>query len=253
MLVAEGYSNSQLARMLWVTEQTGEVPPVQHLPEAQRRQPDRGEPLGAAPGAPHTRGRAPANPPPRRSSSATPAAAWPRESRLAARWRRASYRAGVKRVYLLRHAKSAWDDPHAPRPRPPTGAARAERQARNGWAVGRGSPRRPAPARRLLERGPSTRDPHRMLPALGEPEVWVEVTLYAASADTLLERIGAFPDEVDDAMLVGHNPGVMDLVLLLARPGSPAIARPRTCQPVRSRCSSSTRAAGPTWRPDRRR
>ena len=50
--------------------------------------------------------------------------------------------------------------------------------------------------------------------------VSAEVTLYAASADTLLERIGAFPDEVDDAMLVGHNPGVMDLVLLLARPGS---------------------------------
>ena len=59
----------------------------------------------------------------------------------------------------------------------------------------------------------------RMLSELGEPEVWVEVTLYAASADTLLERVRALPDEVDDAMLVGHNPGLMDLVLLLARPG----------------------------------
>ena len=59
-----------------------------------------------------------------------------------------------------------------------------------------------------------------MLPELGDPEVWVEVTLYAASADTLLERIRALPEEVDDAMLVGHNPGTMDLVLLLARPGS---------------------------------
>ena len=60
----------------------------------------------------------------------------------------------------------------------------------------------------------------RMLPGLGEPEVWVEVTLYAASAETLLERIRALPEEVDDAMLVGHNPGVMDLVLLLARAGA---------------------------------
>jgi phosphohistidine phosphatase len=59
-----------------------------------------------------------------------------------------------------------------------------------------------------------------MLPGLGDPEVWVEVTLYAASGDTLLERVRALPEEVDDAMLVGHNPGLMELVLLLARPGS---------------------------------
>jgi phosphohistidine phosphatase len=32
--------------------------------------------------------------------------------------------------------------------------------------------------------------------------------------------VHALPDEVDDAMLVGHNPGVMDLVLLLAAPGA---------------------------------
>jgi phosphohistidine phosphatase len=58
-----------------------------------------------------------------------------------------------------------------------------------------------------------------MLPSLGEPEVWVEVALYAAAAETLLARIRALPDEVDDAMLVGHNPGLMDVLLLLAAPG----------------------------------
>jgi phosphohistidine phosphatase len=59
----------------------------------------------------------------------------------------------------------------------------------------------------------------RMRPALGDPAVWIEVTLYAATADTLLHRVRALPDEVDDAMLVGHNPGLMDLALLLAAPG----------------------------------
>jgi len=59
----------------------------------------------------------------------------------------------------------------------------------------------------------------RMLPSLGEPDVWIEVTLYAASAETLLARVRSLPDEVDDAMLVGHNPGLMDLVMLLAGPG----------------------------------
>ncbi len=59
----------------------------------------------------------------------------------------------------------------------------------------------------------------RVLPGLGDPAVWIEVTLYAAAADTLLARVRALPEEVDQALLVGHNPGLMDLALLLAAPG----------------------------------
>ena len=58
-----------------------------------------------------------------------------------------------------------------------------------------------------------------VLPGLGEPVVWVEVTLYAAGVETLLARVRALPEEVDEAMLVGHNPGLMELLLLLAAPG----------------------------------
>jgi phosphohistidine phosphatase len=57
-----------------------------------------------------------------------------------------------------------------------------------------------------------------VLPGLGEPEVWTEVALYAASAETLLERVRALPDEAEEAMLVGHNPGLGQLLLLLAEP-----------------------------------
>jgi phosphohistidine phosphatase len=60
----------------------------------------------------------------------------------------------------------------------------------------------------------------RALPGLGEPAVWFEVTLYAAGAETLLARIQTLPDEVDEAMLVGHNPGLMDVLLLLAAPSA---------------------------------
>ena len=49
--------------------------------------------------------------------------------------------------------------------------------------------------------------------------MWVEVTLYAAGAETLLARIRTLPDEVDEVMLVGHNPGLMEVLLLLAAPG----------------------------------
>ena len=59
-----------------------------------------------------------------------------------------------------------------------------------------------------------------VLPGLGEPTVSVEATLYAAGAETLLKCVRALPEEVDEAMLVGHNPGLMDLLLLLAAPGA---------------------------------
>jgi phosphohistidine phosphatase len=123
----------------------------------------------------------------------------------------------VKRLYLLRHAKSAWGDPTLPdreRPLAPRGRKAAKRMAR--WA--RKHDVRPqlvlcssaVRARQTLQR---------VLPGLGEPAVWIEVTLYAAAADTLLARIRALPEEVDEVMLVGHNPGLMDLALLLAAPG----------------------------------
>jgi phosphohistidine phosphatase len=58
-----------------------------------------------------------------------------------------------------------------------------------------------------------------VLPGLGEPEVRIEDALYSAGAETLLERVRALPDEVEEAMLVGHNPGLGNLLLLLAEPG----------------------------------
>jgi len=128
-----------------------------------------------------------------------------------------SYREHVKRLFLLRHAKSAWNDPtlrDRDRPLAPRGRKAAKRVGR--WA--RRHDVRPqlvvcssaVRARQTLER---------VLPGLGEPAVWIEVTLYAAAADTLLARVRALPEEVDEAMLVGHNPGLMELALLLAAPG----------------------------------
>jgi phosphohistidine phosphatase len=123
----------------------------------------------------------------------------------------------VKRLALLRHAKSAWDDPSLrdrDRPLAPRGRKAAKRMGR--WA--RKHDLRP----QLVVCSSAVRAREtlaRMLPGLGEPEVWIEVALYAASAETLLARVRSLPEEVDDAMLVGHNPGLGDLLLLLAAPG----------------------------------
>jgi phosphohistidine phosphatase len=123
----------------------------------------------------------------------------------------------VKRLYLLRHAKSAWDDPalrDRDRPLAPRGRKAAKRVAR--WARKHGV--RP----QLVVCSNAVRAQQTLqgvLPGLGEPTVWVEATLYAAGAETLLARVRTLPQEVDAAMLVGHNPGLMELLLLLAAPG----------------------------------
>ena len=47
----------------------------------------------------------------------------------------------------------------------------------------------------------------------------VENELYGAGADALLTRLREVPPEVASVMLIGHNPGLQRLALLLARPG----------------------------------
>jgi phosphohistidine phosphatase len=121
----------------------------------------------------------------------------------------------VKRLYLLRHAKSSWKDTSLPDHDRPL-AGRGRRAAK-------------AMARHLREQGiepelvlcstarraRETLD--RIEPALGTPAIRVERDLYAASADALLERLRSVPDNVESVMLIGHNPGLQELALDLAR------------------------------------
>jgi phosphohistidine phosphatase len=125
---------------------------------------------------------------------------------------------GMKTLYLLRHAKSSWDDPEPPdheRPLAPRGRRAAKKLVRY---LGRegiapevvlcSSARR---ARETLEG---------IRPALGdEVEVQVEPEIYGAGPDDLLERLRAIPDPVQSAMLIGHNPAIQALALSLAASG----------------------------------
>jgi phosphohistidine phosphatase len=123
----------------------------------------------------------------------------------------------MRRLYLLRHAKSSWDDESLrdrDRPLAPRGRRATKRIAR--WA--RKHDVRP----QLVVCSSAVRARETLqgvLPGLGDPDVWIELALYAASAETLLERGRALPDEAEEAMFVGHNPGLADLLLLLAQPG----------------------------------
>ena len=124
----------------------------------------------------------------------------------------------MKRLRLLRHAKSSWDEPgldDRARPLAPRGRKATRRLAR--WIAENDV--RPglvlcSPALRARE----TIDP--LLDALGTPEVVIDERLYHASASGLLHCVRELADTLDEVLLVGHNPGLADLSLMLARPGA---------------------------------
>jgi len=124
----------------------------------------------------------------------------------------------MRRLYLLRHVKSSWDEPGvADRDRPlaPRGRKAGKRIA--AYLREEGA----APAVVLCSSALRTRQTlEAILPALaGDPELLVEDGLYAASADTLLARVHAVPAAAGSVLLIGHNPGIGDLALELAGGG----------------------------------
>jgi phosphohistidine phosphatase len=128
----------------------------------------------------------------------------------------------MKRLYLLRHAKSSWDDPTLAddaRPLAPRGRRAAKVMAKH--------LRRRGIAPELVLCSPSRRTRQtltRIAPSLGKGvDVEIEPELYAASATTLLELLREVPEEVESVMLIGHNPGIQELALSLASGGSESI------------------------------
>jgi phosphohistidine phosphatase len=122
-------------------------------------------------------------------------------------------------LFVLRHAKSSWDDPALAdheRPLAPRGRRGAKRIAEYM------SRTHIEPELVLCSTATRARQTLELVsPALGSPTVSLEDELYGAPADELLARLGRVPDDVDSVLLVGHNPGLQDLVLELASGGEP--------------------------------
>jgi phosphohistidine phosphatase len=53
-------------------------------------------------------------------------------------------------------------------------------------------------------------------------EVQLEDELYGAGGTALLARLRALPEQAESVLLIGHNPGVQDLLIELASDGDPA-------------------------------
>jgi phosphohistidine phosphatase len=122
-------------------------------------------------------------------------------------------------LHLLRHAKSSWaDDRLADRDRPL--APRGERAARR--LAEHLRQQRISPSKVLCSTARRARDTLALVaPAFGPgTEVSLEDGLYAASGESLLRRLRRVPAGTESVMLVGHNPGLQDLAVTLARGGA---------------------------------
>jgi phosphohistidine phosphatase len=120
----------------------------------------------------------------------------------------------VKKLYLLRHLKSSWDDPALPdreRPLAPRGRKAGKKLARHlrGAAV--------APELVLCSPAERTRETLAAVRGeLGEPEVRFVDGLYAASHGELLGVLRAVGPGVGSVLVIAHNPGLQDLAVALA-------------------------------------
>jgi phosphohistidine phosphatase len=118
---------------------------------------------------------------------------------------------GSRQLFVLRHAKSSWDDPgleDPDRPLAPRGLRAVEALAAHLRARGI------APAQVLCSSARRTRE---TLEGLGlSAEVLIEPALYSATPAQVLERLHEVPSALDSVMVIGHNPTMQVLVLRLA-------------------------------------
>ncbi|WP_243794206.1 histidine phosphatase family protein [Saccharopolyspora gloriosae] len=118
----------------------------------------------------------------------------------------------TRTLVVCRHAKSAWpddvDDFERPltergeRDAPEAGRWLAERVPDIGFALC-------SPAKRARRTWQLIAD------VTGKAETRHDKRLYGASAGELIAVLNELPDEAETALLVGHNPGLEDLVAVL--------------------------------------
>lgn len=114
----------------------------------------------------------------------------------------------MKRLYLLRHAKSSWDDESLPdHDRPLSGRGRRAADAIGRHLRDEGI----APELVLCSSAARTRETLARIGLDGE----IERALYGAGASELLARLRELPPSVESVLMIGHNPGMHDLALAL--------------------------------------
>jgi phosphohistidine phosphatase len=135
-----------------------------------------------------------------------------------------------RRLYVLRHAKSSWDEPGLDdhdRPLAPRGRDAAKAMA----AHVRAQAIRPelvicSSARRARETLDGVDPAGQRL---------IEPGVYSASATDLLQRLRRVPAATESVMVIGHNPTLQMLVLCLVDPGSATLGGGSHLEAVRGK------------------
>ncbi|WP_297335483.1 histidine phosphatase family protein [Algoriphagus sp.] len=118
----------------------------------------------------------------------------------------------MKKIILIRHAKSAWNQPSLvdhDRPLAPRGLNAApemgKRLAKKGIH----------PDRIITSTAERARSTAQFIAAelnATENSIWLVKELYHATAQTLISTLKNLPESVQTVILVGHNPGMNELV-----------------------------------------
>lgn len=126
----------------------------------------------------------------------------------------------MKTLHLLRHAKSSWTEPGlADHDRPLNGRGRRAAVAVAQHLVDANI----LPDLVLCSTALRTRQTlDLILPAIKPPKIVLDRQLYDAGFERLLDYLRGLPDEAESILLIGHNPGVHALALMLAHPQSAA-------------------------------
>lgn len=118
--------------------------------------------------------------------------------------------AGLRLLVVMRHAKAAGGSTGGDAARELTGSGRAAAEEMGRWLVDQGV--RPdvvvaSPSVRTLQTWEGLR-----AGGLRCEDVWTDAGVYGADVPDLLESINAVPDDARTLVLIGHAPGVGDLV-----------------------------------------
>ena len=128
----------------------------------------------------------------------------------------------AKRLFVLRHAKSSWDNPGLDDHERPLAlrGRRALEVMSSHIAAGD-----IAPQLVLCSTSRRTRETLEGIGVGGEH--LIEPALYSATCEDVLARLHDLPDDVASAMLIGHNPTMQMIVLRLTNRDGTGVVDPR--------------------------
>ena len=124
----------------------------------------------------------------------------------------------MHQLHLLRHAKSSWDDDADDHSRP---LNRRGREAAR--LIGESLPKAVGPLDLVLcSSALRTRETAQLALAgfAKMPRTLFEDALYLAASAKLMQRLREIDEQIGSVMVIGHNPGLHELAIALAAPGS---------------------------------